>query len=289
MRGTKRGRDVFSHFRKEQNGDMGKHARDVKETQMDPRLEIRPIRISDDTAMATIIRTVMPEFRASGPGYSINDAEVDMMTASYARPGATYFVVSDGVRVLGGGGVAPLERGEPDTCELRKMYFLPELRGRGAGKALLERCLTIARARLPSLLPRNTGAHDRGARALSELWFPAPRRPAGQDRSLRERRVLRARPSLRVNAKAGANRATRRRSKHSRMERIMAGRTKHKRRKPIFLPPGGGRSYPMGRLAAIFKADNAETGGAYSVSEWWLEANTKGPDAHANDEDHVLG
>lgn len=59
------------------------------------------------------------------------------------------------------------------------------------------------------------------------------------------------------------------------------------RRKPIFLPPGDGRTYPMGRLSATFKADNQETGGAYSVSEWWLEPNTSGPNAHANDEDHV--
>jgi mannose-6-phosphate isomerase-like protein (cupin superfamily) len=68
---------------------------------------------------------------------------------------------------------------------------------------------------------------------------------------------------------------------------IMADRRKRRRRKPVFLPPGGGRSYPMGRLAAIFKADNEETGRAYSVSEWWLEPNTKGPGAHTNDEDHV--
>src|SRR6266511_3891828 len=67
----------------------------------------------------------------------------------------------------------------------------------------------------------------------------------------------------------------------------MADKTKDERRKPIFLPPGGGRSYPMGRLAAIFKADNAETGRAYSVSEWWLEPNTKGPDTDCNEEEHV--
>ena len=30
-------------------------------------------------------------------------------------------------------------------CELRKMYFLPELRGRGAGDALMQRCLDAAR------------------------------------------------------------------------------------------------------------------------------------------------
>jgi putative acetyltransferase len=113
---------------------------------VDPLLEIRLIRRDDDAAVASIIRTVMPEFGASGPGFAITDAEVDAMSSSYARPGAAYFVVSDGARVLGGGGVAALDGGDADTCELRKMYFLPELRGRGAGRALLERCLVTARA-----------------------------------------------------------------------------------------------------------------------------------------------
>ena len=69
-------------------------------------LSIRPIRREDDAAIAAIIRTVMPEFGAKGPGFAINDPEVDHMTAGYERPRAAYFVVegSDG-RVLGGGGV----------------------------------------------------------------------------------------------------------------------------------------------------------------------------------------
>ena len=48
-------------------------------------------------------------------------------------------------RVVGGAGVAPLEGGERRTCELRKMYFLPELRGQGAGAAMMARCLDAAR------------------------------------------------------------------------------------------------------------------------------------------------
>lgn len=59
-------------------------------------------------------------------------------------------------------------------------------------------------------------------------------------------------------------------------------------RKPIFLPPGEGRSYPMGRISALFKADGAESAGAYSISEWWLEPNTKGPGAHSHPEDDVF-
>ena len=108
-------------------------------------LTIRPIRATDDAAVAEIIRTVMPEFGAKGPGFAINDPEVGGMSAAYDRPGAIYFVVTDGERVLGGGGIAPLDGGEPGVCELRKMYFLPEARGRGAGTAMLERCLAAAR------------------------------------------------------------------------------------------------------------------------------------------------
>ena len=109
------------------------------------RFTIRPVEARDDTALATIIRTVMPEFGATGPGFAINDPEVDWMHRAYGQPRSAYFVVErDGV-VLGGGGVAPLEGGDADTCELRKMYFLPELRGQGAGAAVMARCLEAAR------------------------------------------------------------------------------------------------------------------------------------------------
>jgi len=38
-----------------------------------------------------------------------------------------------------------LEGGDGGTCELRKMYFLPQARGLGAGTAMMERCLQAAR------------------------------------------------------------------------------------------------------------------------------------------------
>ena len=59
-------------------------------------------------------------------------------------------------------------------------------------------------------------------------------------------------------------------------------------RSPIFLPPGAGRSYPMGRISALFKADGEETARGYSIAEWWLEPHTKGPGAHAHREDDVF-
>ena len=109
-------------------------------------LAIRPIRSGDDATMAAIIRAVMPEFGATGSGFAINDPEVDWMSRAYAEPRHAYFVLERDGAVLGGAGVAPLAGGDGDTCELRKMYFLPQARGIGAGAMMMARCLDAARA-----------------------------------------------------------------------------------------------------------------------------------------------
>ncbi len=106
---------------------------------------IRPIQPGDDAAIARIIRTVMPEFGACGSGFAINDPEVDWMSKAYAAPRSAYFVVERQGEAVGGGGVAPLTGGDGYTCELRKMYFLPQARGAGAGAALMRLCLQAAR------------------------------------------------------------------------------------------------------------------------------------------------
>ena len=106
---------------------------------------IRPALPADDPAIAAIIRRVMPEFGAIGDGFAINDPEVDWISQAYAAPRAAYFVVEHEGILKGGGGVAPLEGGDADTCELRKMYFLPELRGLGVGSAMMLQCMEAAR------------------------------------------------------------------------------------------------------------------------------------------------
>ncbi len=107
---------------------------------------IRPIQPADNQQVAHIIRTVMTEFGAVGEGYSIMDPEVDDMHGAYSGARSAFFVVSNGNgQVFGCGGIGPLVGGELDVCELKKMYFLPELRGLGFGQKIVAACLEKAK------------------------------------------------------------------------------------------------------------------------------------------------
>ena len=108
-------------------------------------LNFRPIEKRDNSAIATIIRKVMTEFGAVGGGFSIVDPEVEDMYSAYTSPRSAYFVVTLNDVVVGGGGIAQLEGGDADICELKKMYFLEEARGQGAGQKLIDLCLEAAK------------------------------------------------------------------------------------------------------------------------------------------------
>lgn len=107
---------------------------------------LRPIRRSDNPAVARIIRDVMTEYGAVGCGFSIQDAEVDAMFEAYPAPAAGFWVLEKDRQVLGCGGFAPLTGADAGVCELRKMYFRTELRGKGQGARLLGEILEAAKA-----------------------------------------------------------------------------------------------------------------------------------------------
>ncbi|MBI4057419.1 MAG: GNAT family N-acetyltransferase [Elusimicrobia bacterium] len=108
---------------------------------------LRLIEEGDNPHIAHVICRVMPEFGASGSGFAINDPEVSDMYQAYSQGRAVYFVLCRKDVVVGGAGIAPLEGGPEEVCELRKMYFLPEARGKGFGQRLLDKCLTAAVAK----------------------------------------------------------------------------------------------------------------------------------------------
>lgn len=121
------------------------YANALAKTNLQQGFTIRSITKADNRAVADIIRKVMPEFGANKAGFAIHDPEIDDMYGRYFTEDAAYFVIEKEGEVLGGAGVAPLVGGDTGVCELRKMYFLSETRGRGLGKKLLATCLAKAK------------------------------------------------------------------------------------------------------------------------------------------------
>lgn len=109
---------------------------------------LRPIQAADNPQVAHIIRSVMTEYGAVGQGYSIEDPEVDHMFEAYDNERSHFLVLeAAGGRLVGCGGIAPLRGGDAGTCELKKMYFLPEARGQGMGRVLVGHLEEEARRR----------------------------------------------------------------------------------------------------------------------------------------------
>ncbi|WP_026958858.1 GNAT family N-acetyltransferase [Aliagarivorans taiwanensis] len=108
-------------------------------------LHIRPIQASDDVCIQQIILQVGKEFGAIGEGFGPSDAEVAQMSQHYlAEQRSRYFVAELNGKVVGGGGIAAFNH-SADTCELRKLFILPQGRGQGVGRQLSQACLAFAR------------------------------------------------------------------------------------------------------------------------------------------------
>jgi len=109
-------------------------------------MKIRPIKQSDNPALANIIRATLTEFGANHPGTVYYDSSTDALFELFKRPRSVYYVAEneDG-KIVGGGGIYPTDELPEDTCELVKMYLLPEERGKGLGGLIIKKCLQTAK------------------------------------------------------------------------------------------------------------------------------------------------
>ena len=108
-------------------------------------IQIRRIQASDSPHLALIVRNTLAEFGAANPGTVYFDLTTDALFELFQTPKAAYFVAEANGKILGGGGIYPTEGLPENTCELVKMYLLPEARGVGLGRTLIEKCLETAR------------------------------------------------------------------------------------------------------------------------------------------------
>ena len=113
---------------------------------MKREFSLRKIQTGDNEPVAKLILQVMTEFGAVGEGYSIMDPEVDQMYQAYNNTRSAFFVIEKEGTIYGCGGFGPLPDANENICELKKMYFLPDLRGLGFGRKLVEQIFESAQA-----------------------------------------------------------------------------------------------------------------------------------------------
>ncbi len=105
-------------------------------------LLIREATNNDCTGVINLVSSVLAEFQLPFEPDS-KDADLADIERMYFKSGGVFEVIQDQRgRLLGTYGLFPLN---DITCELRKMYFLPEIRGLGLGREVLDRAVNHAR------------------------------------------------------------------------------------------------------------------------------------------------
>ncbi len=109
-------------------------------------ITLRTIQPQDNTALAQIIRNTLKEFGANRPGTVYYDPTTDVLYELFSNtPGSIYYVAERAGELVGGGGIFPSPGLPNDTCELVKMYLLPDVRGIGLGRKIIAECILFAK------------------------------------------------------------------------------------------------------------------------------------------------
>lgn len=106
---------------------------------------LRQIRKEDNPVIASIIRAVLTEFKANKPGTVYYDPTTDDLFSLSGMQNVEYWILEIDGKIAGGSGVYPTEGLPAGCCELVKLYLLPETRGKGYGKLLIEKCFESAK------------------------------------------------------------------------------------------------------------------------------------------------
>lgn len=105
---------------------------------------IRPFRSEDARSVRELVFGVLTEFGLE-PDQAGTDVDLSDIEAHYRDRGGEFWVVEDGRgRIIGTCGLW-IDPEDGNRSELRKMYLLPETRGRGLGRQLLGVALEHAR------------------------------------------------------------------------------------------------------------------------------------------------
>ncbi|MFC4212688.1 GNAT family N-acetyltransferase [Pedobacter lithocola] len=107
-------------------------------------VQIRKIEQTDNQELADLIRVVFREFKIDKPGTVYTDPTTDHLFEVFEKEGSAYWLAEEDGVLLGGCGIYPTD-GLPDGCvELVKFYLSADARGKGIGKALMQKSIESA-------------------------------------------------------------------------------------------------------------------------------------------------
>ena len=109
------------------------------------KIDIREIQEKDNHKIKQVLISVMTEFGVPDHGTALQDDELDNMSNAYNDNNSIYYVVLADNIICGGAGISKLKGTNKNICELQKMYFLPNIRGKGIGSNLITKCLDFAK------------------------------------------------------------------------------------------------------------------------------------------------
>jgi putative acetyltransferase len=107
-------------------------------------INIRQIDPEDDRPLAKMIREVFEEHDAPKEGTVYSDPTTDNLYELFQKPKSILWVTEADETAVGCCGVYPTPGLAGNCAELVKFYLSKEIRGKGIGKELLERCIRSA-------------------------------------------------------------------------------------------------------------------------------------------------
>lgn len=122
-------------------------------------MDVRRIPADSDDAIAlceAMISSVIALYSDLGPGPSATPED-------FSPPGGAFVAIYEGERAVAGGGIKRLD---DEACEIKRMYVVPDARGRGLSRVLLEALEDAARDLGYVFTRLDTGVHQHAALRL---------------------------------------------------------------------------------------------------------------------------
>ena len=123
------------------------YAKALKRSRLKNEYSIRNLLKRDVPSLKNLIKNVWKEFGfdSNHPNALIFEKELNRIYETYAGQKSAYFVLTQGKKIVGGGGFTPLYDTLDPICEIKGMYLSPHLRGLGLGTLLLKKILETSK------------------------------------------------------------------------------------------------------------------------------------------------